>query len=178
MENGQIRWMTLSLVYSSSRSGGHKMTITRLVLPAKLRARRITGIKYDDKIHLIFIYYRGRAIIFSIIPDNIKKSIEIFYEAVEGIMDESTKKEVTLFFSENWGVYIFNSIMVNVCNDDINNDTKYSQLVTDAKSDIDLPIDSEIPRLPTKNYVDFVISTIKKTVKKEDTLIRQVLYTG
>jgi len=43
------------------------------------------------------------------------------------------------------------------------------------------PIKDEFNKLnvlPDKNYSEFVISTIKRTVKKEDVLIRQVFYAG
>ena len=46
-------------------------------------------------------------------------------------------------------------------------DENQNQAVVEAPADI-----------PNKDYCEFVINTIKKTVKQEDALIRQILYTG
>ncbi len=144
-------------------------------LTDNLRARRVAGIKYDDKLLIMFINYRGKPIIFSIIPTDIKKSIEIFYTVTKGVMNEATKEEIKSFIIENWDQYIDNKAIEKK---ESNEDIRIPALVTNCQPQANVQIKAEALKLPTKNYVDFVLSTIKKTVKKEDTLIRQILYTG
>ena len=45
------------------------------------------------------------------------------------------------------------------------------QVITDPSKDLD-------PYIPDRDYVENVIKTAKKTVKQEDVLVRQIVYTG
>src|SRR5919198_1232788 len=45
------------------------------------------------------------------------------------------------------------------------------EVIIDPSKDLD-------PHIPDRDYVEFVIKTAKKTVKQEDALVRQILYTG
>ncbi len=38
--------------------------------------------------------------------------------------------------------------------------------------------EDEIPEIPNRDYPEFIINTVKKEVKRDDVLIRQVLYTA
>jgi len=49
----------------------------------------------------------------------------------------------------------------------------------DKQSEVEMSCLAELEsKIPGKDLVDFVINTAKKTVKQEDTLVRQILYTG
>ena len=53
----------------------------------------------------------------------------------------------------------------------ITGDTAADCIVIDPSKDLD-------PYIPNRNYVEFAITTAKKTVKQEDSLVRQLFYVG
>ena len=53
--------------------------------------------------------------------------------------------------------------------------TKVVLVTTNANT---APTTVDAPEVPNKEYFEFIVKTTKKTVRQEDALIRQILYTG
>ena len=81
---------------------------------------------------------------------------------------EKQWKDATKFISKN---IIINNGNGNGHSSNINNDNSNIK----QQNEIKLPT---APIIENKNYFEYVVKSIKKTVKCEDALIRQVLYTG
>jgi len=55
---------------------------------------------------------------------------------------------------------------------------EYARSLNDATKPVLKSEEDELAEIPNRNYSEFVINTVKKEVKRDDVLIRQIFYTG
>lgn len=132
----------------------------------------------------IVIHYQGIPIRFDVLKDWTKTIASFEKVSKDIITDNKIIQKVSVCLSENWlklcGYdHQNNDTISNNGNDKGNskedhatekehNNTADNNIIPDPNSD----------KIPDKDYAEFVISTSKKTVKQEDVLVKQILYTG
>jgi hypothetical protein len=144
--------------------------------------------------------YDRKSIIFTIDNSNWNKTIDIFKKRLKqkgiinqehillllDVLDDNYESILELSSSSPSRPYNgnsssnSNSTAAIATEEVVNDDTTITTTVTTntgANITIDPSKDLD-PYIPDRDYVEFTIKTAKKTVKQEDSLVRQIVYTG
>ena len=143
-------------------------SIIEFEIPNELKERGICTLQKEGK--TIVVVYNDILIRFDI-QKTWSKTVESFQNASKPyITDKELIQSIILCLSQNW-LMINTSIYQNCAKDNQNNSREESN----GDRSVQIELESEISN---RDYANFTIETIKKTVKREDVLIRQVFYTG
>jgi hypothetical protein len=118
----------------------------------------------------IAVIYNGTIIRFDI-RKTWSSTVESFQYACKAyIQDTILVQSIISCLSQNW-------LKMNL--------SPYQNCLTETKNKSEIEVDCSgytrmdlISEIPSRDYANFVTETIKKTVKREDVLVRQVLYAG
>lgn len=129
----------------------------------------------------ILIQYKDKPIRFDVDSKRWSKTVQNFEnESKRLFLDQETKQAIIFYLSDKW-INLINSIdRSEEAAADGDNEDKYDK---DRKSGVEEenslidPAQLET-QIPDKDFAEFVIRTAKKTVKQEDSLLRQVFYVG
>jgi hypothetical protein len=122
----------------------------------------------------VFIWHDNKPIVVAVDLASMTKTAENLIEVFNGTVDDETRQELILNMSKGLAPYFKYED-----NDGITEE--YRQALDDAinKPKLDNDLEEELAKeIPNKEYSEFVISTVKKEVKREDSLIRQIFLTG
>jgi hypothetical protein len=131
----------------------------------------------------IITFYTDKTIIFDIHPKGAFKTIEnLKAAAIEEKVDRVTISKVAFVLLLKENDYLRFLLKGNgsgraVDDDNGNNYRDSSSATSEQKCVVDASKELD-PYVPDKDYSEYVIRTVKKTVKQEDVLIRQILYTA
>ena len=96
------------------------------------------------------------------------------------IRDQLTKQALIFFLSEQWDEILSNSDKKSQEGEGAGEESSVDSNVQNNSNnvvEIDPAKDLD-PYISDRDYAEFVVLTTKKTVKQEDSLVRQIFYTG
>jgi hypothetical protein len=142
-------------------------SIIQFDVPIELRQRGVSAAAKEGK--TILIVYNDIPIRFDIEKTWLKTAESFQNQSKPYITDDKLIQSIIFYLSNNWLKMNTATYQSNVTDGQSESQERSSERCTEMK------LETEIPH---RDYTKFIIETIKKTVKREDVLIRQVLYTG
>jgi hypothetical protein len=157
-------------------------------LTENVRGKNIQKIIYLPDSNKVLIWHNNKPIQVDVDLKSMTKTAENYYHVMSGRVDNNTKEKLLLIMSDGLAPYIFEfvknggvygyGIVTGNDNGDGLTDEYAESLNRASNRTIPKFKEDEIPEIPDRNYAEFIINTVKKEVKRDDVLIRQVLYTG
>jgi hypothetical protein len=114
--------------------------------------------------------------------ENMAKAKQDFCEIFNGHGNDEHVKNAWSKFTELLGPCMYEYYQVHRDKDDDDNDNgltdKYAQSLNNASKPVLKSDEDELAEIPNRDYAGYVINTVKKEVKRDDVLVRQVFYTA
>ena len=147
----------------------------------ELKQQGISRIAKEAK--TVVVHHKGTPIRFDIQKDWIKTIASFEKESKDIIIDKKIIQKVGVCLSENWlklcGYERNIDTISNDGNDKRNgNEDHGNENGHNNTTDNNIIPNPDLEKIPDRDYAEFVITTAKKTVKCEDSLVRQIVYTG
>lgn len=152
-------------------------------LTEELRGKNIQKIMYYQDPSKVWVWYNNKPIVIVVDLSSMVKTAENYEMMMNGQVDSKTKEQLLLIISDNLTPYMFEFVNNGGVYGNGNNDgltDKYADALDDAnnKATPESEEDELIKAIPNRDYSGFVITTVKKEVKRDDVLIYQVFCTG
>jgi hypothetical protein len=142
-------------------------------LTEELLAKNFQKMLYLPDSLKVFIWHDNKPIVVAVDLASMTRTAENLMEVFSGTVDDETRQQLILNMSGGLAPYF------KYDSDGITDE--YRRALDDAynKPSSVYSLEDELAKeIPNKEYSEFVISTVKKEVKRDDVLIRQIFYTG
>jgi hypothetical protein len=157
-------------------------TLTLELTPQIRQSEIVTSFVFRKSINSIILslnhVYDKKIVICPIDKSNWSRTSRYFKKTLE---DKGISKEHALQLSDVLDYNFVKILSLGEEEESTEKEDQHQDQTKESKSDLELekyfPISDEA-RIPDEDYADFVIDTIKKTVKQEDALVRKIFYTG
>jgi hypothetical protein len=148
-------------------------------IPKELQEQGSSSITKDGM--TVLVVYNGKPIRFDIV-NSWNKTIQSFEKQAKILIkDQATKQAIIFFLSNEWNKIINKKSATAEVEAEKEDSTSAALQSSEEQEIIQQQIDpcTQLdPYIPDRDYVEFAIRTAKKTVKCEDSLVRQITYTG
>jgi hypothetical protein len=129
----------------------------------------------------VFIWYDNKPKVVAVDLASMTRTAENLVNVFNGTVDDEIRQSLILIMSNGLAPYMLE--YANNSNDKDNSTDGLTDEYADAlnKANRTTPefLEDELTKeIPNKDYSEFIINTSKKEVKRDDVLIRQILYTG
>jgi hypothetical protein len=129
----------------------------------------------------VFIWCDNKPIVVDVDLKSMTRTAENLVNVFDGTVDDETRQNLILIMSNGLAPY-----MLKYAQNGNGNDNTEDGLTDEYADALDSANNKTIPKfeenelseIPNKDYSEFIINTIKKEVKRDDVLVRQVLYTA
>ena len=157
-------------------------TLTLELTPQIRQSEIVTSFVFRKSINSIILslnhVYDKKIVICPIDKSNWSRTSRYFKKTLE---DKGISKEHALQLSDVLDYNFVKILSLGEEEESTEKEDQHQNQTKESKSDLELekyfPISDEA-RIPDEDYAEFVIDTIKKTVKQEDALVRKIFYTG
>jgi hypothetical protein len=157
-------------------------TLTLELTPQIRQSEIVTSFVFRKSINSIILslnhVYDKKIVICPIDKSNWSRTSRYFKKTLE---DKGISREHVLQLSDVLDYNFVKILSLGEEEESTEKEDQHQDQTKELKSDLELekyfPISDEA-RIPDEDYAEFVIDTIKKTVKQEDALVRKIFYTG